>query len=109
MDGSRALQVMREPGFSTRDEADLAAGRGVGMAVVRTMTRISIGVRQGCRSSICDRRCACDEGFLKCVLGRRSGPQKSVCVDGDDLDTRRRQENHCGRARARDSVRKLSS
>jgi two-component system chemotaxis sensor kinase CheA len=36
MDSSRALQIMCEPGFSTRDETDLAAGRGVGMAVVKT-------------------------------------------------------------------------
>jgi hypothetical protein len=30
-----ALDILCAPGFSTRDEADLASGRGVGMAVVR--------------------------------------------------------------------------
>lgn len=33
------LQLLCAPGFSTRDEADRAAGRGVGMAVVRETVR----------------------------------------------------------------------
>ncbi len=33
------LDVLCRPGFSTRDEADLAAGRGVGMAVVHNTIR----------------------------------------------------------------------
>lgn len=33
------LDVLCTPGFSTREAADLASGRGVGMAVVRTTTR----------------------------------------------------------------------
>jgi len=36
MDSSRVLQMICAPGFSTRKEADLAAGRGVGMTVVKT-------------------------------------------------------------------------
>lgn len=34
VDGNRILQVICQPGFSTREAADRAAGRGVGMAVV---------------------------------------------------------------------------
>ena len=35
--GSEALlQILCAPGFSTRDAADRASGRGVGMAVVQT-------------------------------------------------------------------------
>ncbi|MES2692115.1 MAG: chemotaxis protein CheW, partial [Verrucomicrobiota bacterium] len=33
------LAILCQPGFSTRDEADLAAGRGVGMSVVHTTLR----------------------------------------------------------------------
>jgi two-component system chemotaxis sensor kinase CheA len=36
MDSSRVLQMICAPGFSTREEADLGAGRGVGMTVVKT-------------------------------------------------------------------------
>jgi len=35
LDSSMLLDVICSPGFSTRDEADRASGRGVGMAVVR--------------------------------------------------------------------------
>jgi len=35
MDSSRVLQILCAPGFSTREEADLGAGRGVGMTVVK--------------------------------------------------------------------------
>src|SRR5207253_1091233 len=37
MENSRVLQMICAPGFSTREKADLAAGRGIGMAVVKTM------------------------------------------------------------------------
>jgi len=36
MDSSRLLEMICAPGFSTREEADLGAGRGVGMTVVKT-------------------------------------------------------------------------
>jgi two-component system, chemotaxis family, sensor kinase CheA len=36
-DPAALLDVLCAPGFSTRDEADRASGRGVGMAVVRTV------------------------------------------------------------------------
>jgi len=36
LDNSRVLQMICAPGFSTREEADLGAGRGVGMTVVKT-------------------------------------------------------------------------
>ena len=36
LDSSRVLQMICAPGFSTREEADLGAGRGVGMTVVKT-------------------------------------------------------------------------
>jgi two-component system chemotaxis sensor kinase CheA len=36
MDSSRLLQTICASGFSTREEADMGAGRGVGMAVVKT-------------------------------------------------------------------------
>lgn len=35
LDAAELLDVICAPGFSTRDEADLASGRGVGMAIVR--------------------------------------------------------------------------
>jgi two-component system chemotaxis sensor kinase CheA len=35
MDPGKVLDLISAPGFSTRDSADLASGRGVGMAVVR--------------------------------------------------------------------------
>ena len=34
-DNSSVLQLLCEPGFSTREEADLGAGRGVGMTIVK--------------------------------------------------------------------------
>jgi two-component system chemotaxis sensor kinase CheA len=39
MDSSGLLKVLCEPGFSTHDHADLAAGRGVGMSVVSNTVR----------------------------------------------------------------------
>ena len=36
LEGRELLDILCAPGFSTRDEADRAAGRGVGMAVVRS-------------------------------------------------------------------------
>jgi two-component system chemotaxis sensor kinase CheA len=39
MDATGILQVIGQPGFSTRDIADRAAGRGVGMAVVVATVR----------------------------------------------------------------------
>lgn len=39
LDGPALLALLCEPGFSTRDEADRAAGRGVGMAVVNNTVR----------------------------------------------------------------------
>lgn len=39
LDGAAVLNLLCEPGFSTRDEADRAAGRGVGMAVVNNVVR----------------------------------------------------------------------
>jgi two-component system, chemotaxis family, sensor kinase CheA len=36
LDSGAILDLLCEPGFSTRDEADRASGRGVGMAVVNT-------------------------------------------------------------------------
>jgi len=36
LDADDLLQILCAPGFSTRDEADRASGRGVGMAVVQT-------------------------------------------------------------------------
>jgi two-component system chemotaxis sensor kinase CheA len=36
LDDDALLQILCAPGFSTRDEADRASGRGVGMAVVQT-------------------------------------------------------------------------
>jgi two-component system chemotaxis sensor kinase CheA len=36
IDGPDLLRLLCAPGFSTREEADLGAGRGVGMAVVKT-------------------------------------------------------------------------
>lgn len=39
LDLSGALAILCAPGFSTKDEADLAAGRGVGMAVVANTVR----------------------------------------------------------------------
>lgn len=38
-DAGSVLQTLCAPGFSTREEADFAAGRGVGMAVVDTTVR----------------------------------------------------------------------
>jgi len=35
-DAQTVLDLLCSPGFSTRDEADLASGRGVGMAIVKT-------------------------------------------------------------------------
>ena len=39
LDSAAVLTLLCEPGFSTRDEADRAAGRGVGMAVVNNTVR----------------------------------------------------------------------
>jgi two-component system chemotaxis sensor kinase CheA len=39
----RLLDVLCAPGFSTRDEADLTSGRGVGLDVVRTSVRALAG------------------------------------------------------------------
>jgi len=39
LDDEGLLAILCQPGFSTRDEADLAAGRGVGMAVVASTVR----------------------------------------------------------------------
>jgi two-component system chemotaxis sensor kinase CheA len=39
LDDSALLQIMCTPGFSMREQADLGAGRGVGMAVVATTAR----------------------------------------------------------------------
>ncbi|HVU16593.1 MAG TPA: chemotaxis protein CheA [Candidatus Didemnitutus sp.] len=39
LDARGLLDLICEPGFSTRDEADLASGRGVGMAVVAESVR----------------------------------------------------------------------
>lgn len=39
LDNGALLALLCTPGFSTRDEADRAAGRGVGMAVVNSATR----------------------------------------------------------------------
>lgn len=39
LDSAAVLNLLCEPGFSTRDEADRAAGRGVGMAVVNNVVR----------------------------------------------------------------------
>ena len=36
IDSSRVLQLLCAPGFSTRQQADLGSGRGVGMTVVKT-------------------------------------------------------------------------
>ncbi|MDB6126798.1 MAG: CheA signal transduction histidine kinase, partial [Verrucomicrobia bacterium] len=38
------LKILCSPGFSTRDEADMAAGRGVGMSVVANVVRELAGV-----------------------------------------------------------------
>jgi two-component system, chemotaxis family, sensor kinase CheA len=35
LDSKRILDIISAPGFTTRDEADLASGRGIGMAAVR--------------------------------------------------------------------------
>jgi two-component system chemotaxis sensor kinase CheA len=39
LDDTAILQILATPGFSTRDKADLAAGRGVGMSVVLNTVR----------------------------------------------------------------------
>ncbi len=39
LDAASVLKLLCHPGFSTRDEVDLAAGRGVGMAVVADTVR----------------------------------------------------------------------
>jgi two-component system chemotaxis sensor kinase CheA len=39
IDATTLLDLICEPGFSTRDEADRASGRGIGMSVVRTTVR----------------------------------------------------------------------
>lgn len=39
LDSAALLDVLCSPGFSTREEADLASGRGVGMGVVRSTVR----------------------------------------------------------------------
>ena len=39
LDDAALLDVLCAPGFSTRDEADLSSGRGVGMEVVRSTVR----------------------------------------------------------------------
>ncbi len=39
LDAAALLKILCAPGFSTKDQADLAAGRGVGMAVVATTVR----------------------------------------------------------------------
>jgi two-component system chemotaxis sensor kinase CheA len=39
VESAEVLKILCTPGFSTRDEADLAAGRGVGMAVVANTVR----------------------------------------------------------------------
>lgn len=39
LDGAALLNLICEPGFSTRDEVDRASGRGVGMAVVNNTIR----------------------------------------------------------------------
>jgi two-component system chemotaxis sensor kinase CheA len=36
LDSSRVLQMICAPGFSTREEADIGAGHGLGMAIVKT-------------------------------------------------------------------------
>jgi len=40
LDDAALLELICSPGFSTRDEADRAAGRGVGMAVVRNTVQV---------------------------------------------------------------------
>jgi two-component system, chemotaxis family, sensor kinase CheA len=37
LDAKRLLNIISAPGFTTRDEADLTSGRGVGMAAVQTV------------------------------------------------------------------------
>jgi two-component system chemotaxis sensor kinase CheA len=37
LDSKRTLEIISAPGFTTRDEADLASGRGIGMASVKTV------------------------------------------------------------------------
>ena len=39
LEGTALLEILCAPGFSTRDAADLAAGRGVGMSVVHAAVR----------------------------------------------------------------------
>lgn len=39
LDSADVLKILCAPGFSTRDEADLASGRGIGMAVVANTVR----------------------------------------------------------------------
>jgi two-component system, chemotaxis family, sensor kinase CheA len=39
IESAALLDLICEPGFSTRDEADRASGRGIGMSVVRTTVR----------------------------------------------------------------------
>jgi len=39
VDNAEALRILCAPGFSTRDEADRASGRGIGMAVVQNTVR----------------------------------------------------------------------
>ena len=43
LDSRLLLDVLCSPGFSTRDEADRASGRGVGMAVVRDIVQKLVG------------------------------------------------------------------
>ena len=47
---SELLELICAPGFSTRDEADLASGRGIGMAVVRS-TVVELGGEMELESS----------------------------------------------------------
>jgi two-component system chemotaxis sensor kinase CheA len=52
LDNEAVLQILCTPGFSTRESADRASGRGVGMAVVQTTVqelggRLSLDTEQG--------------------------------------------------------------
>ncbi|HEY2383178.1 MAG TPA: chemotaxis protein CheA [Terriglobia bacterium] len=87
LDSKRLLDVICSPGFTTRDEADLASGRGVGMAAVQSAVTDLGGIitlqttaGQGTRFSIqLPLTLALADSLLVSVEGQRFAvPQASI-------------------------------
>ena len=78
LDDEALLDLICSPGFSTRDEADRASGRGVGMSVVKNTVLglggvLTLDYRGRARHSIHHTTAghACDSRRLDC-FGRRA-------------------------------------